>query len=94
MVIFKLLVKSLRNYFWTFKLLKCLQRKYSPLNTGKFYHIQNDRLEDRTKSHVMFKLLVKPLKNPFWIFQAFEIFAKEIFFVNYKKILACHIGHV
>ena len=40
---------------------------------------------------VMFKLLVKPLKNPFWIFQAFEIFTKEIFPKNSKKILACHI---
>ena len=43
---------------------------------------------------VMFKLLVKPLKNPFWIFQGFEIFTKEIFPKNSKKILACHIWHV
>ena len=39
---------------------------------------------------VMFKILVKSLKNPFWIFQAFEIFTKEIFPKNSKKILACH----
>ena len=43
---------------------------------------------------VMFKILVKSLKNPFWIFQAFEIFTKEIFSKNSKKILACHIWHV
>ena len=43
---------------------------------------------------VMFKILVKPLKNPFWIFQVFEIFTKEIFSKNSKKILACHIWHV
>ena len=42
----------------------------------------------------MFKILVKSLKNPFWIFQAFEIFTKEIFSKNSKKILACHIWHV
>ena len=41
----------------------------------------------------MFKMLDKPLKNPFWIFQAFEIFTKEIFSKNSKKILACHIWH-
>ena len=43
---------------------------------------------------VMFKILVKSLKNPFWIFQAFEIFTKEIFSTNSKKILSCHIWHV
>ena len=43
---------------------------------------------------VMFKILVKPLKNPFWIFHAFEMFTKEIFSKNSKKILACHIWHV
>ena len=42
----------------------------------------------------MFKLLVKPLKYPFRIFQAFEIFTKEILFINSKKILACHIWHI
>ena len=42
---------------------------------------------------VMFKILVKSPKNPFWIFQAFEIFTKEIFSKNSKKILACHIRH-
>ena len=42
----------------------------------------------------MFKILVKPLKNPYWIFQAFEIFTKEIFSKNSKKILACHIWHI
>ena len=39
---------------------------------------------------VMFKILVKPLKNPLWIFQSFEIFTKEIFSQNSKKILSCH----
>ena len=43
---------------------------------------------------VMFKRLVKSLNNPFCIFQAFEIFTKEIFSKNSKKILACHIWHV
>ena len=43
---------------------------------------------------VMFKILVKSLKNPFWIFQAFEIFTKEIFSKNSKKILSCHIWHI
>ena len=43
---------------------------------------------------VMFKILVKLLKNPFWIFQAFEIFTKEIFSKNSKKILSCHIWHI
>ena len=43
---------------------------------------------------VMLKILVKSLKNPFWIFQAFEIFTKEIFSNNSKKILACHIWHI
>ena len=43
---------------------------------------------------VMFKVLVKSLKNPFWIFQAFEIFTKEIFSKNSKKILSCHIWHI
>ena len=42
---------------------------------------------------VMFKW-AKSLKNPFWIFQAFEIFTKEIFSKNSKKILACHIWHI
>ena len=42
----------------------------------------------------MFKILVKSLKNPFWIFQAFEIFTKEIFSKNSKKILACQIWHI
>ena len=42
---------------------------------------------------VMFKILVKSLKNPFWIFRAFEIFTKEIFSKNSKKILSCHIWH-
>ena len=40
---------------------------------------------------VMFKILVKSLKNPFGIFQAFEIFTKEIFPKNSKKILEFHI---
>ena len=43
---------------------------------------------------VMFKILVKSLKNPFWIFQAFEIFTKEIFSKNSKKIPSCHIWHI
>ena len=43
---------------------------------------------------VMFKILVKSLKNHFWIFQAFEIFTKEIFSKNSKKILACQIWHI
>ena len=42
---------------------------------------------------VMFKILVKSLKNPFRIFQAFEIFTKEIFSTNSKKILSSHIWH-
>ena len=43
---------------------------------------------------VMFKILVKSLKNPFWIFQAFEIFTKEIFSKNSRKIPSCHIWHI
>ena len=43
---------------------------------------------------VMFKILVKSLKHPFWIFQAFEIFTKDIFSKNSKKILSCHIWHI
>ena len=43
---------------------------------------------------VMFKILVKSLKNPFCIFQACEIFTKEIFSKNSKKILACQIWHI
>ena len=42
----------------------------------------------------MFKILVESLKNPSWIFQAFEIFTKEIFSKNSKKILACHIWYI
>ena len=33
-------------------------------------------------------------QNPSLIFQAFEIFTKEIFSKNSKKILTCHIWHV
>ena len=39
---------------------------------------------------VMFKIMVKSLKYPFWIFQAFEIFTKEIFSKNSKKLPASH----
>ena len=43
---------------------------------------------------VMFKILDKSFQNPFWIFQAFEIFTKEIFSKNPKKILSCHTWHI
>ena len=41
----------------------------------------------------MFKILVKSLENPFWIFQAFEIFTKEIFSKNSRKIRSCQIWY-
>ena len=51
MVMFKILVKSLKNPFRIFKLLKYLQRKYYPKIPRKFYHVTYDILGDLAKSH-------------------------------------------
>ena len=42
--------KTLSGYF---KLLKYLQRKYSPKIPRKFYHVTYDIFDDLAKSHVM-----------------------------------------
>src|SRR6187399_343295 len=42
--------KTLSRYF---KLLKYLQRKYSPKIPGKFYHVKYEIFDDLTKPHAL-----------------------------------------
>ena len=53
MVMFKILVTSLKILSGYFKLLKYLQRKYSLKIPGKFYHVKYDIFDDLTKPHAL-----------------------------------------
>ena len=54
-----------------FKLLKYLQRKYSPKIPRKFYHVTYDMFYDLDKSHVMENSITprNPLKTTSVLFQ-------------------------
>ena len=53
MVMFKLLVKPLKNHFGYFKLLKYLQRKISSLIPRKFQHVTYDIFDVLAKPHAL-----------------------------------------
>ena len=63
--------KTLSGYF---KLLKYLQRKYSPKIPGKFYHVIYDRFDDLAKPHAL--KIKETSSNPFkTILSIFEVWA-------------------
>ena len=62
MVMFKILVKSLKNPFWIFQAFEYLERKYSLKIPRKFYHVTYDKFGDLDKSHVLENKITSP--NP------------------------------